>query len=201
LWLAFQALPEDAPNPTLGKRRFALPHGALVMLGIIAFCGAIGEGSIANWSGVFLKDHFGVGDGVAPLAYAAFAMLMLAARLVGDRLKDRFGARSVVAVGSLCAAIGIYAAVLAPSVVLAIAGFALAGAGLATVFPFIFSAAGRHGPTALAGVATMGYSGGLIGPPIIGFIAHNLGMPLAMSFIGTLSVAVAIAASIARALA
>ena len=200
LWLAFHALPEDAPNPTLGKRRFALPHGALVMLGIIAFCGAIGEGSIANWSGVFLKDHFGVSDGVAPLAYAAFAMLMLAARLVGDRLKDRFGARRVVAVGSLCAAVGIYAAVLAPGVALAIAGFALAGAGLATVFPFIFSAAGRHGPTALAGVATMGYSGGLIGPPIIGFIAHNLGMPLAMSFIGTLSVAVAIAACVARAL-
>jgi MFS family permease len=198
LWLAYQAFPNDRPNPNLGKRRFALPHGALVMLGIIAFCGAIAEGSIGNWSGVFLKDHLGVGDGVAPLPYAAFAALMLAARLFGDRLKDRFGARRVVAVSALIAAIGIYGAVLAPNVVLAIAGFGLAGAGLATLFPFVYGAAGRHGPTAIAGVATMGYSGGLIGPPVIGFIALNLGMSLAMAFIGTLSVAVAIAAANAR---
>jgi MFS family permease len=200
LWFAFQALPHDKPDAALGKRSFALPHGALVMLGVIGFCGAIAEGSIGSWSGVFLEDRLHVSDGVAPLGFAAFAALMLAVRLVGDRLKDRFGARRVVTVGSLVAACGIYAAVLAPNVALAIGGFALAGAGVATVFPFVFSASGRHGASALAAVATMGYSGSLMGPPIIGFVAHHFGMAMGMALVGTLNLAVALAALRAKAL-
>ncbi len=200
LWLAFEALPRDHPDAALGKRSFALPHGPLVMLGVIGFCGAIAEGSIGSWSGVFLEDRLHVGDGVAPLGYAAFAALMLAVRLIGDRLKDRFGARAVVATGALVASIGTYGAVAAPNVAFAIAGFALAGAGVATVFPFVFSSAGRHGATALAGVATMGYSGSLIGPPVIGFAAHHFGMAAGMALVGTLNLAVAAAALKARAL-
>jgi len=200
LWLACRALPNDRPDPNLGKRRFALPHGELIVVGIIGFCGAIAEGSIADWSGVFMKDHLHVADGVAPLGYAAFAGMMLVARLQGDRLKDRHGARRVVAVSAAIAACGVFGAVLAPNVSLAIAGFAVAGAGIATVFPFVFSAAGRHGPAALAAVATMGYSGGLIGPPIIGFIAHHFGMAAGMLFIGSLNVAVALGAARAKAL-
>ncbi|HEX7641781.1 MAG TPA: MFS transporter [Burkholderiaceae bacterium] len=200
LWLAFNALPSDAPDPTLGKRRFALPHGPLVMLGIIAFCGSIAEGSIGSWSGVFLVDRLHVGDGVAPLGYAAFAAAMLAVRLVGDRLKERFGARAVVAAGSLLAALGTYGVVAAPNVALAVAGFALTGAGVATVFPFVFSAAGRYGASPLAGVATMGYSGSLIGPPVIGFVAHRFGLAAGMVLVGTLNLAVAAAASKAKAL-
>ncbi len=145
-----------------------------------------------------MKDQMLATEGVAPLGFAAFSALMLVARLIGDRLKDRFGARRLVALGALLAAVGIFIAVLAVNVPMAIAGFSLAGAGLAAVFPFVFSAAGRHGSTALAGVATMGYSGGLIGPPIIGFIAHGFGLQAALAFIGLLSIAIAAAASRAR---
>ena len=200
LGLACRVLPNDRPDRNLGKRRFALPHGELIVVGVIGFCGVIAEGSIADWSGVFMKDHLHVADGVAPLGYAAFAGMMLVTRLWGDRLKNRHGARRVVAFGASIAACGIFGAVLAPNVGLAIAGFAVVGAGLATVFPFVFSAAGRHGPAALAAVATMGYGGGLIGPPIIGFIAHHFGMAAGMLFIGLLIVAVALSAAKAKAL-
>ena len=201
LWLGYRALPFDQPDAVLGKKHFVLPHGPLVALGIIAFCGAMAEGSLTDWSGVFMKDRIQASEGVAPLAFAAFSALMLAARLIGDRLKDRFGARRLVALGALLAALGVFIAVLAANVASAIAGFALAGAGLAAVFPFVFSAAGRHGSTALAGVATMGYSGGLIGPPVIGLIAHGLGLQAALAFIGLLCIAIAAAASRARWLA
>jgi MFS family permease len=200
LWLAFGALPHDAPDAALGKRSFALPHGPLVMLGVIAFCGSIAEGSIGSWSGVFLVDRLHVSDGVAPLGYAAFAAAMLAVRLVGDRLKERFGARAVVATGALLAALGVYGTVAAPTVTLAVIGFALTGAGVATVFPFMFSAAGRYGAASLAGVATMGYSGSLMGPPVIGFVAHHFGMAAGMLLVGTLNLAVAVAAAKAKAL-
>jgi MFS family permease len=198
LWFAWQSLADDNGEPAPPGKHFVLLHGPLVALGVIGFCGAMAEGSIADWSGIFMKDELAAGDGAAPLAYAAFAALMLIARLVCDRLKDHFGARAVVAAGALMAAAGTFTAVLALNVPLTIAGFALTGAGLAAVFPFVFSAAGRHGATALAGVATLSYSGSLIGPPLIGFLAQGWGMRAALALVGLLGVTIAVVASRAK---
>jgi MFS family permease len=191
-------LPNDRPDYSADKKHFVLPRGPLLALGIIAFCGAVVEGSLMGWSGVFMKDQLGASDGMAPLAYAVFAATMLAARLVCDRLKECYGARRVVMLGSLLGAIGIFLAVLAPNATIAIPAFGLTGAGVAAIFPFVFSAAGRHGSTALAGVATMGYSGNLIGPPVIGFLAQGWGLQTAVAFIGVLSIVLALAASRAK---
>lgn len=191
----YQALPNDRPEPDPDRKIFAIPHGHLVALGLIGFCGAIVEGSIADWSGLYMKDHMGATDGGAPLAYAGFAGMMLVARLVGDRMKERWGARKVVGFGALLAGVGVFTAVAAVDIPMAIVGFIVTGAGVAMVFPFVFSAAGRHGAIALAGVATLGYSGSLIGPPIIGFLAHGFGLQIALAFIGVLCIAVAAAAS------
>ncbi|HWX00453.1 MFS transporter [Collimonas sp.] len=198
LRLCYRALPNDRPQYIAGKKHFALPHGPLIALGVVAFGGAIVEGSVADWSGVYMKDQLLASDGVAPLAFAFFAGMMLLTRLAGDRLKDAFGARRIVAGGALAAGIGLLIALAASEIPFAIAGFALTGVGVATVFPFIFSAAGRHGPTALAGVTTMGYTGGLIGPPLIGFVAHGYGLTMALSLVGLLCAAVALAASRAK---
>lgn len=198
LRLCYRALPNDRPQYIAGKKHFALPHGPLIALGVVAFGGAIVEGSVADWSGVYMKDQLLASDGVAPLAFAFFAGMMLVTRLVGDKLKERFGARRIVASGALAAGVGLLIALVASGIPLAIAGFALTGIGVATVFPFIFSAAGRHGPTALAGVTTMGYTGGLIGPPLIGFVAHGFGLTAALSLVGLLCAAVALAASRAK---
>ena len=194
-------LPREEPHaaPTHAPL-YALPHGPLVVLGIIGFCGAMAEGSIGDWSGVYLKDTLRADDGVAPLAFAGFTGMMLAARLLCDRLKDRLGARRVVGGGALLAATGLGIAAAAPGLLLTLAGFAIAGAGLAAVFPFVFSAGGRHGPTALAGVATLSYSGSLLGPPVIGAIAHRIGMQAAIGFIALVCIAIAVSASQAAAL-
>ncbi|WP_211467220.1 MFS transporter [Collimonas silvisoli] len=194
----YRALPNDRPQYIAGKKHFAMPHGPLIALGVVAFGGAIVEGSVADWSGVYMKDLLFASDGVAPLAFALFAGMMLLTRMIGDKLKESFGARRVVAGGALTAGLGMLIALLASQIPLAIAGFALTGVGVATIFPFIFSAAGRHGPTALAGVTTMGYTGGLIGPPVIGFLAHGFGLPAALSLVGVLCIAVALAAVRAR---
>ncbi|MEB0012209.1 MFS transporter [Glaciimonas sp. Gout2] len=198
LRLCYYALPNDRPEPSIGKKYFSLPHGHLIVLGIIGFCGAIVEGSVADWSGVYMTDWLRASDGTAPLAFAAFAAMMLVTRLIGDRLKERFNARKVVTTGALIAAVGMFVALIAPNVSLSIFGFALTGVGVATVFPFVFSAAGRHGSTALAGVATLSYGGGLIGPPVIGFLAHGFGLHAALSLVGVLCLAVALSASRAK---
>ena len=193
-------LPSDQPHPSGHAPAYALPHGPLLMLGIIGFCGAMAEGSIADWSGVYLKDILGAGDGVAPLAFAGFTGMMLCARLLCDRLKDTHGARRVVAGGAMLAATGLGIAAAAPGLALTLGGFAMAGAGLAAVFPFVFSAGGHHGPIALAGVATLSYSGSMLGPPIIGAIAHRAGMQAAIGFIAVVCAAIALSASRASAL-
>lgn len=198
LYWGCKVLPDDRPAPDPDRKIFAVPHGHLAVLGLIVFCCAIVEGSIADWSGLYMKDHLDADDGGAPLAYAAFAGMMLLARLVGDRLKEHWGARRMVAWGALLASASVFIAVAAVNVPMAIFGFAMAGAGVAVAFPFVVSAAGRHGAVALAGVATLGYSGSLVGPPVIGFLAHGFGLPAALGFIGVLCCAVALAAASAR---
>ncbi len=191
-------LPGDRPQQEQHAPIFAIPHGHLMVLGMIGFCGAIVEGTVADWSGLFMTDHLQSTDGVAPLAYAGFAGMMLISRLVGDRLKDTWGARKVVGSGALLGAIGIFIAVFTSAIPLAILGFSIAGAGVAMVFPFVFSAAGRHGPVALAGVATLSYSGGLMGPPAAGVLVHGWGLQTALAFTGILCCMVALSARYAK---
>ncbi len=186
-------LPDDG-GERIPKKAFVLPRGGLAMLGVLGLLGSIAEGSIADWAGIFMKDHFGTSDGIAPLSLTAFSTMMLLSRIAGDRLKLRYGARALVGGGALLAAAGLFGAAFAPGPLTALAGFALAGTGLALVFPFVFSAAGREGTVALAGVATMAYSGSLMGPPLLGAIAHGIGLQAAIGFVASLAAMIAVVA-------
>lgn len=191
LVLAQSWLREGRKVATTPKKSFALPKGPMAMLGMIGFLGAMAEGSIADWSGVFLKDHFGASDAFSPLALSVFSSLMLLSRMGGDRIKSRFGARRPLCLGATIAAAGLMFAVLAPNAHSALAGFALAGCGLAFVFPFVFSAAGRRGTTELAGIATMTYTGSLMGPPIMGALAQGFGIQASIATVGLLALGIA----------
>jgi MFS family permease len=190
LWCACARL-KDEGKVSIEKKMFCLPRGPLALLGALGFCGAVAEGSIADWSGIFLKDHFGTTDGFAPLALTAFSVMMLITRLTGDRLKSRFGARRMLTVSTILAAGGLFFSMSAPNAYLALAGFGVAGLGLALVFPFVFSAAGREGPMALAGVATLTYTGSLMGPPMMGTVAHVVGIQAAIGFVACLAIVIA----------
>ncbi|MEN3277540.1 MAG: hypothetical protein V7631_3330 [Massilia sp.] len=198
LWGAYQMLDAADTVEKVEKKKFALPRGPVALLGLLGFLGAMSEGSIADWSGVFLKEHFHVTDGLAPLGLTCFSAMMLMSRLVGDKLKVRYGAQRLVTTGAMISAAGLFFAVLSPSAYFALGGFAVAGLGLSLLFPFVFSAAGAVGPIALAGVASMAYSGTLMGPPVIGAIAHHVGMQMAIGYVGGLSLVIALVASRTR---
>lgn len=198
LWGAYQMLDVADTVEKVEKKKFALPRGPVALLGMLGFLGAMSEGSIADWSGVFLKEHFHVTDGLAPLGLTCFSAMMLVSRLVGDKLKVRYGAQRLVTTGAMISAAGLFFAVLSPSAYFALGGFAVAGLGLSLLFPFVFSAAGAVGPIALAGVASMAYSGTLMGPPVIGAIAHHVGMQMAIGYVGGLSLVIALVASRTR---
>lgn len=194
-WICYQFLDAEDAGEKVAKQKFSLPSGPLLMLGVLGFCMAMSENSIADWSGVFLKSHFGASEGFAPLALSAFTVMMLVSRLFGDKLKEKFGAGRLITFGASLSGAGLFLAVFAPDAHFALAGFACSGLGLALVTPFVFSAAGKEGPLAVAAVGTMCNIGGLMGPPVIGTLADTMGMQVAMGFIGLLSIVITLVAA------
>src|SRR5918993_5364522 len=188
-------LPSDADASEEGTPAFARPTRALLGLGIISFCVLLGEGAMGDWSAVYLDDTLRTGPGFAAAGYAAFSLSMAFGRLFGDKLTERLGSATLVRSCGALAAVGLGVALAVAEPVVALAGFACAGAGFSIVFPTALSAAGRTpGPTgpALAAVTTAAYTGFLVGPPFIGFLAELTGLGYALYLVVALSVAVVI---------
>ncbi len=170
--LRFTMLPDRHAE---GGGRLRLPTGPLVLLGALALCGLMAEGSATDWSGVYLQRTMNASEGLAGLAVTTFTGSMAVARLAGDRLSLRLGSARLVSGGAALAAVGLALALAAQIPVVAIVGFGMMGLGLAAVVPTLFRAAGSQpgipASVGIAAVSTMGYAGGLIGPPVIGTLA------------------------------
>ena len=188
------------PDPAVGAREksgaIGWPSRALVGIGLLCLLAFLTEGAVGDWSGVFLRDVAGFGPSGGASGFAAFSTGMIVARLLGDGWVRRVGARAVLQVGAGVAAAGVALAMAVPEA--GAVGFGLVGLGGANVAPILFSAAGRAGPAASAGiaaVATLGYAGMLVGPPIIGALAEWSGLRIAL---GTLVAAMLVIAGAAR---
>jgi fucose permease len=177
---------------------FARPRGALLALGALAFCGLIAEGSMGDWSAVYLHDTLGSSPALASAGFAACSLAMAAGRFTGDGLVRRHGAARVLRVSSAVAAVGLVAALVVGTPASGVVGFGLVGLGVANVIPILFSAAGRIPGTApgvgIAAVATTGYFGFLVGPPVIGMVADVTGLRAALGIVAGLCAAIALAA-------
>lgn len=185
------------------RTAFQMPSRHLAALGVVALCIMMGEGAMADWTAVYLRRIVGTSEGLAATGYAAFSIAMAAGRFGGDFFAARFGAVNLVRGSALLATAGISLALLAPHPAAALSGFALVGAGFATIVPMVFSAAGRtpgmSPGAALASVTTIGYLGFLLGPPLIGFAAEAIGLRAALGLIALTSLlAVFLAGAVKR---
>jgi MFS family permease len=175
--------------------RWTLP---LVLLGVIAFCSFVGEGSASDWSAVYMTQELGTSQALGALAFAAFAVTMAAMRFAADPLRTRFGNVVLVRGGSLVAAGGLGLGLLIHEPAAAIVGFALLGLGLAAVVPIAFAAAGAMDPRAtgrLVGrVATIGYVGSVAGPIMIGWLAEATSLRTALGLVVVLALVIAASA-------
>jgi MFS family permease len=183
--------------PRLTPRQIAV---TIWILGLLALCGQLGEGSAGDWSAVYLHVNLGSPSGVAAAGLAAFSVTMAAGRMVGDRLAVRFGPVALVRASGLLAGLGLAAGLLIGTPAAAIAGFALLGAGLAGIFPQIVSSAARLDP-ARAGrnigrIAAVAYTGLLGGPVVIGAAASGIGLRDALLIPAALSALVGVAAGV-----
>ena len=189
----------NVPPTHATGRVFATPPRALIAIGLLALCAAIAEGGMADWGGVYLKTSLLTSESFAAVGYAAFSLAMLAGRLVGDALKARLGAVMLGRSGGLIAAVGLAFALIVGQPWASLIGFACVGWGVSSLFPMAFSAAGNakgvNQGVALAAVATMGYSGFLAGPPLIGFLAQATSLRAALWVIVGLSLIIAFGAN------
>lgn len=167
---------------TSGNRiALARPDPYIVYLGLLAFLAAVCEGGMFDWSGIFFRETVGVE--LFTLGYLLFMVLMALSRFVCDDLAEKFGMPLMYRMsgGLVCA--GIVLAVVLPTFWPSLVGFCLVGFGCAAVIPMTFSLAGhskKYSPgIAISIIGTYTIVGMLIGPPLIGYIAHALSLRVA----------------------
>ncbi|EPW8571635.1 MFS transporter [Morganella morganii] len=175
---------------------FAVPRGAVLLIGIICFATFLAEGSVLDWSAVFLTEYRNVPESMGGLGFACFAVLMSFGRLTGDKIVAVLGRPQVVLWGALLAAGGLLLSVLSDNWLMALTGYGLIGLGCANVVPVMFSAIGRQTsmPQAVAvpAVTTLGYLGILAGPASVGLIAYRFTLPAALLAVVALLLLVAL---------
>ena len=195
-------LPAGVDAAAAGAHAISRPTPLLLALGALAFCVLVAEGAMADWSAVYLGTVVGAGHGLAAAGYAGFSIMMASGRAVGDALTTRLGAPRLVRLGGTLAAVGIGLALIAREPWTAVVGFGAVGAGLATVFPSVLGAASRapgvEPGAGIALVSTLGYTGFLAGPPLIGFVAEATSLRGGLAVVGAAGVLVAALAGALR---
>ncbi|MFF8637861.1 MFS transporter [Streptomyces pilosus] len=195
--LDLQPTEDEEPPP-----RFALPPRSALLIGAIGFCAVFAEGASLDWSAVYLRDQLETSAGLAAACTTGFTLTMAIARIAGDHVVDRFGAVRTVRASGVVAVLGGLLIVLSEHPATAMAGFALMGLGIAVVVPLCFAAAGRSGANpslAIAGVATITYTSGLVAPSAIGLLAQATSLLVSFVLVTVLSCGIAGLAGVLRA--
>lgn len=189
-WAARHLISDPPQAAAVAGPSFRLPTKAILSMGIIAFCGMTGEGAISDWSSNYMENTARAAEALAPLALAAFSLAMTIGRLFGDRVRATLGDRQLLIYGGAAALVGLALALAWPVATVIIIGFFIVGLGLATVVPIAYSTAGNAPGlppgVGLSMVTTVGYSGFLFGPPIIGFLADWQTLRFALLFVAVL---------------
>jgi MFS family permease len=165
-------VPAKAGVPVLRDSR-------LIGLGIMTFCAAWAEGAANDWLALLLTDERDASGAAAAAGFAVFATAMTLGRLAGNKVVNTWGRLRILRIGAVLAAAGVVVLLTVPVLAVGYVGALLWGLGIAVAFPLAMTAAGEtpdRGPAAIAMVATIAYSGFLVGPPLIGTIAHATGL-------------------------
>jgi len=181
------AAPERERSRGMGRgRRSARGRvltGRLLLVGVVTLCATTLEGAAADWLALYLTDDRGATASLAAAGYAVFAVAMAGGRFSGTVVAERLGRHGAVRVGGLVSFVGVLVTVLGPGLVSVYVGAALWALGVCLVFPAAVSAGGEapeRPADAIAAVTTIGYGGFLVGPPLIGLLAEQVGLGRAL---------------------
>jgi len=168
------------------------PTGILLILGILVGLAFVSEAAGTDWTPLYLRNALKTGADTAALAFGAYAGGMALMRFAGDAVIHRIGNRNTLLFGGIISALGFVLAIMIQSTAVALAGFAIAGAGMSNVIPILFRAAGSVPGVGtgmgIAGASTCGYIAALLGGPTIGYLSDRVSIGFAVAMIGSLIV-------------
>ncbi|WP_395786302.1 MFS transporter [Aquirufa sp.] len=147
----------------------------LITLALIAFCGMLCEGAMADWITLYFEEI--ISSNIIPqtIGFTTFAAAMVLGRLLGDFLSNKYKVKNVLIINGFLIAVGMSITLVSYDILIKICGCFLVGIGVSTIVPIIYSQAGMQTKIkpaiAIAGVSTIAYIGFLIGPVIIGYFA------------------------------
>jgi predicted MFS family arabinose efflux permease len=200
LLLANSALLPYGDDKQERTKGFVWPRNYVLFLAVLAFIMMLAEGSMLDWSAVFLVDRAGMLEKNAGIGFTTFSIAMTISRFGGNSIIQRIGRRWTISAGALIAASGFFLVTLLANPAGSVFGFALIGLGAANVVPLIFSLASESGGALgsnISFVSTLGYTGILTGPAVIGFVAHSRGFKVAFGGVACLLALVALSGWIA----
>ena len=184
------SIEDDLTENNAGGKIITLPARGLVLLCIMPIGIMVVEGAFIDWSALFVRDVLNGTPMQIGLIYAAFSTVMAATRLSGDWLLDRFGSLSVARVSALASTFGIALFALSSHAAIAFVAALFAGLGTAIFYPLTMSAAARKPGNAEDNVAAMSlfaFSSFMLAPPLIGFLADEFGLRIALLLIAPLA--------------
>lgn len=171
---------------------FVLPKGAVLLLGLLCCVAYMMEGSMLDWSGILLISQHSIDLLQAGLGYTLFAITMTSGRLLGDKAVEKLGAKKIFIGSAMLATTGFIVLIVSHTLFITALAFLLIGLGVANIAPMLFTASGQQkdmpDALAVAAVSTLGYSGILVGPALIGFVAHLSSLIGAFVFVSLLSI-------------
>jgi MFS family permease len=196
-WSWFYLIPHDGRKEK-GKKLLALPDRSLLVIGAVCLCCTLCEGAMADWSALYYNQVKVDATTISTTGFTAYVLMMAMGRFSGDRLVMAMGYRKVLILDGIFVAGGMALALALKQPWLVIAGFGLVGFGVSTVIPIAYTAAAKSetmkASVALAAVSTIGFTGFLIGPPLIGFIAHEIGLRAALALVILLGIVIIVLA-------
>ena len=192
----YQNLFHHSKEQSISRFNLVFPKGKLFLIGILCFIAFLAEGSMLDWSAVFLRFYRDFNLESVGIGFAVFSLFMALFRIVGYAIIRTFGSQIVVVGGAIIATLGLVIVISFSSTVIMFLGFALVGMGLANIVPILFTLAGNipgvSTAVAIPVVTTIGYSGLLLGPSAIGFISKLYSLPFAFFLLSIFVLGIAI---------
>ncbi len=189
-WARYHLIHDKPKEKEVDGPAFRLPNAAMVSIGVIAFCCMLGEGAMADWSTNYMENIAKAPAALAPIGLSAFALAMTIGRFFGDSARLKLGDRKLMVMCGLVSIFGILIMLAFNDPYSVIAGLFIIGIGLSSIVPIAYSIAGnsKNLPpgVGLAMVTTVGYSGFLFGPPLIGLLANWQSLRIALMLVAVL---------------
>ena len=179
------------------EKPIAVPKGIVVFFGVLACITFLGEGAVMDWSGVLLTEVKNTELSLAGVGYAVFSVAMLCMRLLGDKIVAVLGEEKTLVFGSIIGAIGFLSVIFLENFYAIQLGFVLMGLGLANIVPTIYSLTKYQKVmpinAAVTAITSIGYTGVILGPAVLGFVAHGFGIMQVFYLLAVLLAAQAVA--------